>query len=77
MNNGIEVTVSLDFESLKEEVQNNFCNRLDDLGYTKDQIDALEKSFMENIEAVFIDATFEVEMNSDETEVTGCSLIGG
>jgi hypothetical protein len=72
----MKVTVSLDFDELKEDVCNEFCNRLIDLDYTKDQIDALEKSFMDNIDGGFMDGTFEIEMNTDETEVTSCILVG-
>jgi hypothetical protein len=32
---------------------------------------------MENIDGGFMDATFEIEMNNDETEVTSCILVGG
>jgi len=72
----MKVTISLDFEDLKEDIRNEFSNRLIDLDYTEAQIDALEKSFMENIDSGFIDATFEIEMNNDETEVTSCILVG-
>lgn len=73
----MKVTISLDFDALKEDISNEFCNRLDDLDYTKEQIDALEKSFMENIDGGFMDATFEIEMNGDETKVRSCVLVGG
>ncbi len=73
----MKVTISLDFDDLKEDICNEFCNLLIDLDYTKKQIDALEKSFMENIDGGFMDATFEIEMNNDETEVTSCILVGG
>ena len=73
----MEVTISLDFDGMKEDIMNCFLNRLGDLDYTNDQIEALEKSFEENIEGGFMDATFRIEMNYDETEVTECTLIGG
>ena len=73
----MKVTISLDFESLKDDICTEYCNRLIDLDYTKEQIDALEKSFMENIDGGYMDATFEIETNNDETEVTSCILIGG
>lgn len=72
----MKVTISLDFDALKEDIINEFCNRLDDLDYTKEQIDALEKSFIEDIDGGFMDATFEIEINADETKVTSCVLVG-
>jgi hypothetical protein len=72
----MKVTISLDFDAIKEDICNEFCNRLIGLDYTEDQIDVLERSFMENIDGGFMDATFEIEMNNDETEVTSCVLIG-
>ncbi len=73
----MKVTISLDFDAIKDDICMEFCNRLIDLDYTKEQIDALENSFMENIDGGFMDATFEIEMNNDETEVTSCILVGG
>ena len=73
----MKVTVSIDFDSIKDDICMEFVSRLSALDYTEDQIDALEASFMENIDAGFIDATFEIGMNDDETEVTECILIGG
>jgi len=72
----MKVTISLDFDAIKEDICNEFCNRLDDLDYTKEQIDALEKSFMDNIDGGFMDATFAIEMNADETGVRSCILVG-
>lgn len=72
----MKVTISLDFDLIKEDICNEFCNRLIDLSYTKEQIDDLEESFMENIDGGFMDATFEIEMNDDESEVTSCILAG-
>lgn len=72
----MKVTISLDFDALKEDLQCAFVNRLTDLDYTEGQITALENSFMENIDGGYMDATFEIEMNDDETEVTSCVLVG-
>jgi len=73
----MNVTISLDFDSLKEDIKNEYINRLIDLGYTEAQIKVLEDSFDSNIDGGFMDATFSVEMNRDETEVTACILVGG
>lgn len=73
----MKVTISLDFDDLKQEIKDAFAGRLDDLGYTEEQITALEKSFDENIVGGFMDATFQIVMNDDETEVAGCVLVGG
>lgn len=72
----MKVTISLDFDEIKGELQDAFVARLDDLGYTPEQIKALEESFFENIDGGYMDATFEVEMNEDESEVTSCILVG-
>lgn len=73
----MKVTISLDFDALKDEIKNEIVNRLIDLDYDKEQIDKLEESFDSNIDGGFMDATFEIEMNDDETEVTSCILVGG
>lgn len=73
----MNVTISLDFDSLKEDIKNEYINRLIDLDYTEEQIKVLEDSFDKNIDCGFMDATFSVEMNRDETEVTACMLVGG
>lgn len=73
----MKVTISLDFDAIKEDVCNEFINRLDSLGYSEEQISNLEKSFMENIDAGYMDVTFEVETNKNETDVTSCFIIGG
>lgn len=73
----MKVTISLDFDSLKEDIKNEIVNRLIDLDYDKEKIDKLETSFDENIEACFVDATFEIEMDDDENEIVGCCLVGG
>ncbi|HNB00975.1 MAG TPA: hypothetical protein PLK61_04155 [Nitrosomonas sp.] len=73
----MKVTISLDFDALKDDIKNEIVNRLIDLDYDKEQIDKLEASFDENIEASFMDATFEIEMDDDEKEIVGCFLVGG
>lgn len=73
----MKVTISLDFDALKDDIKNEIVNRLIDLDYDKEQIDKLEASFDENIEAYFMDATFEIEMDDDEKEIVGCFLVGG
>jgi hypothetical protein len=73
----MKVTVSLDFDALKEEIRDAFVNRLEDFNYSNDDIENLANSFMDNIDGGYMDATFEVEMNDDETEVTACMLVGG
>lgn len=72
----MKVTISLDFEALKEEIADDYASRLDDLKYSEDEIDRLRASFMENIDSGFMDATFEIETDLEETEVTSCILIG-
>lgn len=73
----MKVTISLDFDdSMKDEVRLQFVQRLEQLGYTEDQVTVLEDSFDQNIAEMYMDATFEIEMNNDETEVTGCILVG-
>ena len=73
----MKVTVSLDFDAIKDDLKNEFINRLIDLDYSEAQISLLEDSFDSNIDGGFMDATFEIEMNDEETEVTSCILIGG
>jgi hypothetical protein len=73
----MKVTISLDFDALKDDIKNELVNRLIDLDYTEAQISALEDSFDSNIDGGFMDATFEIEFNKDESEVTSCMLVGG
>lgn len=73
----MKVTISLDFDALKDDIRVALENRLADLNYENDVIDSLLESFDSNIDGGFMDATFEIEMNKDETEITSCMLIGG
>lgn len=73
----MKVTISLDFDLLKDDIRDALGNRLDDLDYDDEQVEKILQSFDDNIDGGFVDATFEIEMNSDETEVTSCMLIGG
>lgn len=73
----MRVTISLDFDALKDDIKNEIVNRLIDLDYDKEQTDKLEASFDSNIGACFMDATFEIEMDDAETEIVGCYLVGG
>lgn len=73
----MKVTISLDFDSLKDDIKNEMVNRLMDLDYTEAQIATLEASFDKDIDGGFVDATFEIEFNDAETEVTSCMLVGG
>ncbi len=73
----MKITISLDFDSLKEDIRNEIANRLDDLDYDEDTIETLLESFDSNIDGGFMDATFEIEMSDDETEITSCMLVGG
>lgn len=73
----MKVTISIDFDNIKDDIRNGMVNRLIDLDYTEAQITALEDSFDSNIDGGFMDATFEIEFNKDESEVTSCILIGG
>lgn len=73
----MKVTISLDFDYLRDDIRDVMGNRLEDLGYTVEQIELLMDSFDENIDGGFMDATFEIEFNDEETEVTSCVLVGG
>lgn len=73
----MKVTISLDFDALKDDIRIALENRLAGLDYENDAIDILLESFDSNIDGGFMDATFEIEMNKDETEITSCMLIGG
>lgn len=73
----MRVTISLDFDALKEELADAYANRLDELGYDDDKITELLNSYAGNIDGGYMDATFEIETNDDETEVTACMLVGG
>ena len=71
----MKVTISIDLdESMKQEICDEFLNKLH--GFTEEELEALEKSFMENIQEGFMDAVFEVETDAEEKEVTGLYLIG-
>lgn len=73
----MQVTIGLNFSDLMEEISNEMCNRLKGLGYTDEQIGALEKSFNDDFDCGYMDATFEIELNDEENEVTSCTLVGG
>lgn len=72
----MKVTISLDFDSFKDDIRNELANKLD-RDMDEDEADRLLESFDKNIGGGFMDAVFEIEMNNDETEITGCYLIGG
>ena len=72
----MKVTISLDFDSLKDDIRNELANKLDEY-YEDDCVDALLESFDKNIDGGFMDAVFEIEVNKDETEIVSCMLVGG
>ena len=74
----MKVTISLDFDdTMKDEVRLGFVQRLERLGYTEDQVTALEDSFDQQFDEMYMDLTFEVGMNIDETECTSLEIVGG
>ncbi len=73
----MQVTASLSLDDVKQDITDEFCNRLESLGYDKDKIETLLNSINSDIDWNYADVTFEVEMNDDETEVTGLYVTGG
>lgn len=73
----MRVTISLDFDALKDDIRDAFGNRLDDLDYSNEEIEKLLASFDENIVGGYMDATFEVAFTRDGEGVTECMLVGG
>lgn len=73
----MQVTASLSLDDLKQDITDEFCNRLESLGYDKDKIETLLNSINSDIDWNYADVTLEVEMNDDETEVTGLYVTGG
>lgn len=73
----MKVTVSLDFDALKDDIRCELENKLADYYDDDALVDRLLESFDKNIGGGFLDAVFEIEMNSDETEIDGCFLVGG
>jgi hypothetical protein len=74
----MKVTISLDFDySMKDEVRLGFMQRLEQLGYTEDQVTALGDSFDQQFSENYMDLTFEIGMNDDETECTSLEIVGG
>jgi len=74
----MKVTISLDFDdTMKDEVRLGFVQRLEQLGYTEDQVTALEDSFDQQFDEMYMDLTFEIGMNNDETECTSLEIVGG
>jgi len=71
----MKVSISIDFdETMKQEICDAFIEKL--AGFTDEQLENLEESFMKNISEGFMDLIFEVETNKDETEVTSVVCLG-
>lgn len=71
----MKITIGIAWDDIIDEIRSELAIKAEH--YYKDTADALLKSFDENFGGGFIDATFELEISDDETEVTSCMLVGG
>lgn len=71
-----KVTISLDFDLLKDDLHSVIAEKLDEY-YEDEAVDKLLKSFEENFGGHLVDAVFEVEINEEKSEIECVSLVGG
>lgn len=71
-----KVTISLDFDSLKDDLHSVIAEKLDEY-YEDEVVDKLLESFEKNFGGHFVDAVFEVEINEEKSEIECVSLVGG